>query len=120
MKRSAPLLGAAIAFALVQSVSAADEPPAAPQSVQEKIDALQKQLDALKEELQRTKLTAQEQPRTTLNSNRETITSADGRSSIAFRAPRAAWPALADRARSAVRSVDHPAARRCVLDCIVK
>src|SRR5882724_7257817 len=82
MKHMATLLAAAIA--LTQAALAADDPPA--QSVQQRIDAMQKQLDALKEEQQKSKLTTQEQPRVSFSSNRFSVTSADGRSSIAFRA----------------------------------
>jgi phosphate-selective porin OprO/OprP len=55
-------------------------------TTQAQIDALQKQLDEIKKAQQTGQLTNQEQPRVSVNYGRFTITSADGRNSIAFRA----------------------------------
>jgi phosphate-selective porin OprO/OprP len=104
MKRSATLLGAATALVLSHSAVSADDPPA--RTTQERIDALQKELDALKDEQQKAKLQAQEQPRVQLNNNRLAITSADGRSSIAFRALVQADAAYYDQDKEGPLSTD--------------
>ena len=50
------------------------------------LEAQQAQLDALTKQLGQSKISTQEAPKVTFNNNRPTITAADGRSSIAFRA----------------------------------
>ncbi|HTE42348.1 MAG TPA: porin [Steroidobacteraceae bacterium] len=82
MKQRTLVLAAGIALTIGQAVRAADEKP----STQEQIDALQKQIDELKKAQQTDQLSTAEQPKVSINYNRATITSADGRSSIAFRA----------------------------------
>jgi phosphate-selective porin OprO and OprP len=84
VKQHALLLAAACGLILAQAAHAADPPTA--EKLQEQVDALQKQLDELKQAQQADKITAQDQPRVVLDYNRATITSADGRSSIGFRA----------------------------------
>jgi phosphate-selective porin OprO/OprP len=86
MKRSVPMLSAAITLVLARVALAADDPPPSNTSIQERIDALQKQLDELKAEQEKSKLTEQEKSRVTFIGNRPTIISSDGRSSIALRA----------------------------------
>lgn len=49
------------------------------------LEAQQAQLEALTAQLGQSKVSTQEAPKVTLNNNRPTVTSADGRSSIAFR-----------------------------------
>jgi phosphate-selective porin OprO/OprP len=74
------VLAAVIALALDHAAVAADKPV-----TQAQIDALQKEIDELKKAQQTSQLATQEQPKVTINYNRATIASADGRSSIAFR-----------------------------------
>ena len=50
------------------------------------LEAQQAQLEALTKQLGQSKITTQEAPKLTFSNNRPTITAADGRSSIAFRA----------------------------------
>jgi len=50
------------------------------------LEAQQAQLDALSKQLTQSKVSTQEVPKVTFNNNRPTITAADSRSSIAFRA----------------------------------
>jgi phosphate-selective porin OprO/OprP len=85
VKQHLSLLAAACSLVLSCAAVAADEPTSA-DKIQAKLDALQKEIDDLKQAQQAAKLTAQEQPKEAMNYNRATITSADGRSSIAFRA----------------------------------
>ena len=85
MQNSTPLL-AAISLVLLGAAplcaSAADTPQT--ESIQAQIDALQKQLDALKKAQQEAKA-AQEQVRVSANNGRFSLTTSDGKSSIAFR-----------------------------------
>jgi phosphate-selective porin OprO/OprP len=85
VKQHLPLLAAACGFALSCATLAADEPPST-DKIQAKLDALQKEIDDLKNTQQTEKLAAQEQPKVGVNYDRFSITSADGRNSIAFRA----------------------------------
>jgi phosphate-selective porin OprO and OprP len=85
VKQHLLLLAAACGLACATTLLA-DDKTAATDKIQAQIDALQKELDALKQAQQTDKLTAQEQPKVSLNYNRATITSADGRSSVALRA----------------------------------
>lgn len=78
MKRQTTLLAAMCSLTLAQTAHATEE-------LDKKIESLQKQLDELKQAQQQQKLREQEEPKASTNYSRFTITSADGRNSIAFR-----------------------------------